>query len=757
MMNQDGMLIYSDQKSFMKVDEDGFELKGGDFETTTADIKNDLLVTGSLQLRGVAEIEGGIKFPSHTAMGVGTTAPQAKFHVTESYASEESFAQKVAGTPFRFPTLRATGNTQPWAPDQTGGYISTIMAEQESYTATTNNADVIIAALGAAPFADSYRIRQGVFAGTISYGGGAGGWTSTNASNRYYTGSLAMGMGNSFSAQSRFFGSDIQFETGEAFDSSATAAIQFDAYINRTITRVEIDSTTNVTSGAGFSLMGFTHWPRGRQDSPSMAYVDDGNPIKASSFSMWNTASGSYGAGNGHFLFSYGHSPSHMSGPLSIWSGSAADEDNYLPSGTSTSTNKSRQFRTIPSASIHIRKYSSLTRPDLIITNESTGDASLTFELANADVGYSLGADHSDSDKFKINTHTLLDNPVNAGVSAGVSAIEIDTSQNVSILNGTLTAGNIDADSLRKDDNTSTSIDLADEDISINVDGDEKASFEDNKIIFSDYLQFGSATVDDPASDESVNIGNSDGGTNADVFRIYSNDGYTDIGAKTTSFSFFNTDRAGFFFQKSAIFDDQSTDSNLGVAGVMSQDSDFYVRRDYDDTSYTQIALKSTTIDFHVNTSTAEFQMQADGDFHADGDIIAYSTSVSDRRLKTNFVEIKPKEALEKLLSLQGYEFEWKHKDDGTHYGVIAQDLLEVLPHAVVEKKLPFYDGTKDEHTDIYKEEWKKEQGIEDDKYYTARYEEIIPVMIEGMKELNQKISKLEKEVEELKNGNKNR
>jgi hypothetical protein len=195
----------------------------------------------------------------------------------------------------------------------------------------------------------------------------------------------------------------------------------------------------------------------------------------------------------------------------------------------------------------------------------------------------------------------------------------------------------------------------------------------------------------------------------------------------------------------------------LGVAVVTSYDSDFYVRRDYNDTSYSQMVLKSTTIDFHVNTSTAEFQMQADGDFHADGDIIAYSTSVSDRRLKTNFVEIKPTEALEKLLSLQGYEFEWKHKDDGIHYGVIAQDLLEVLPHAVVEKKIPFYDGTKDEPTDIYKEEWKKEQGIEDDKYYTARYEEIIPVMIEGMKELNQKISKLEKEVEELKNGNKNR
>ena len=58
---------------------------------------------------------------------------------------------------------------------------------------------------------------------------------------------------------------------------------------------------------------------------------------------------------------------------------------------------------------------------------------------------------------------------------------------------------------------------------------------------------------------------------------------------------------------------------------------------------------------------------------------------------------------------LQGYEFEWKHRDDGIHYGVIAQDLLKVLPHAITEKKVPFYDGD-DSKSDSYKEEWKKEQ-----------------------------------------------
>ena len=422
---------------------------------------------------------------------------------------------------------------------------------------------------------------------------------------------------------------------------------------------------------------------------------------------MYNQMSGSYGHENMFFLYSYGaSSPSHIAGPVNIFSGSSASENTWLPYTVNNdySTQKSKQHKVIPSASLHIRAAGANVHPQMIVSQYSSGDVGLTFDIAGTRQ-YSMGIDNSDSDKFKINVDAEAD-PRNANPSAGTTALSINTSSDV---------------------------------------------------LIHRQISFPANSVSDPGSDETVNIGSSDQTTNADVFRIYTNDGYTDIGSKTTSFSFFDTDRAGFFFQKSAIFDDQSTDSNLGVAGVMSNDSDFYVRRDYNDTGYSQIALKSTTIDFHVNTSSAEFQMQADGDFHADGDIIAYSTSVSDRRLKTNFVEIKPKEALEKLLSLQGYEFEWKHKDDGIHYGVIAQDLLEVLPHAVVEKKIPFYDGTKDEPTDIYKEEWKKEQGIEDDKYYTARYEEIIPVMIEGMKELNQKISKLEKEVEELKNGNKNR
>ena len=228
---------------------------------------------------------------------------------------------------------------------------------------------------------------------------------------------------------------------------------------------------------------------------------------------------------------------------------------------------------------------------------------------------------------------------------------------------------------------------------------------------------------------------------------------------------------------------DNSTGTNwYNNAILTSNDSDLYLRRDFDDTAPTQIIMTSTTMDFWTNSTAKKFMMESDGDFHADGDVLAESTSVSDRRLKTNLVEITPKESLEKLLSLQGYEFEWKHKEDGVHYGLIAQDIEKVLPHAITEKKVPFYDGTAlGNQPSKYKKEWLKEQGIEDDKYKTARYSEIIPVIIEGMKELQKQIdelklnshepqnykqecermqkelNKLKQEVEELKNGYKNR
>ena len=84
----------------------------------------------------------------------------------------------------------------------------------------------------------------------------------------------------------------------------------------------------------------------------------------------------------------------------------------------------------------------------------------------------------------------------------------------------------------------------------------------------------------------------------------------------------------------------------------------------------------------HINGSE-EFRFESDGDFHADGDVIAFSTTISsDERLKEN-IEIVP-DALDKVEALRGVTFDWK-RDGKSSAGVIAQEVMGVLPEAVKE------------------------------------------------------------------------
>lgn len=108
------------------------------------------------------------------------------------------------------------------------------------------------------------------------------------------------------------------------------------------------------------------------------------------------------------------------------------------------------------------------------------------------------------------------------------------------------------------------------------------------------------------------------------------------------------------------------------------------------------------------------------GNMSAVGDVVSF---VSDERLKTNIEPIE--NPLDKVLSLKGftYNFNETAKELGfdekeKRVGVSAQDVLKVLPEAV--KPAPT-----------------------DDKYYTVQYEKLVPLLIEAIKELNQKVDKL--------------
>jgi len=101
----------------------------------------------------------------------------------------------------------------------------------------------------------------------------------------------------------------------------------------------------------------------------------------------------------------------------------------------------------------------------------------------------------------------------------------------------------------------------------------------------------------------------------------------------------------------------------------------------------------------------------------ASGDVIAFGSS--DERLKDNITYIhKP---IDKINKIGGYKFTWNDKQDtylGKDVGVLAQEIEAVLPEVVTTRATG---------------------------YKAVKYEKIVPLLIEGIKELDKKIKDIEK------------
>jgi hypothetical protein len=115
-----------------------------------------------------------------------------------------------------------------------------------------------------------------------------------------------------------------------------------------------------------------------------------------------------------------------------------------------------------------------------------------------------------------------------------------------------------------------------------------------------------------------------------------------------------------------------------------------------------------------------------EGNITATGNITAY---YSDERLKTNLGRIE--DALKKVLTLDGFHYEANETAQALGYevkpevGVSAQQVQAVLPEVVAPAPI-------------------------DGQYLTVRYERLIPLLIEAIKEQNGKIVDLEQKLENL-------
>ena len=132
--------------------------------------------------------------------------------------------------------------------------------------------------------------------------------------------------------------------------------------------------------------------------------------------------------------------------------------------------------------------------------------------------------------------------------------------------------------------------------------------------------------------------------------------------------------------------------------------------------------------------------VSATGNITATGNIIAY---YSDERLKTNLGGIT--NPLSKIKSLNGFYYtnnelakSMGYDDTDVQVGISAQEVQKVLPEIV--KRAPI-DMDRDNP---------KESRTGND-YLTVQYERIVPLLIEGIKELTNKVEILEEEIKKLK------
>jgi len=130
------------------------------------------------------------------------------------------------------------------------------------------------------------------------------------------------------------------------------------------------------------------------------------------------------------------------------------------------------------------------------------------------------------------------------------------------------------------------------------------------------------------------------------------------------------------------------------------------------------------------------------GTVDATGDITAFA---SDKRLKENILPIE--NALEKINNIQGFIYTFNDKaqsfgfnKDVKRVGMYAQEVDKVLPEAV--KLAPFdtmHDGDK----------ITSKSG---EFYLTVQYEKLVPLLIEGIKELQAEVTILKNEIQQLRN-----
>jgi len=156
-----------------------------------------------------------------------------------------------------------------------------------------------------------------------------------------------------------------------------------------------------------------------------------------------------------------------------------------------------------------------------------------------------------------------------------------------------------------------------------------------------------------------------------------------------------------------------------GTGSLVIKSDNLSFRNSADDEQIALFTQDSAVLLYYNNSKKFETigtGVSITGELITTGDITAFYTS--DQRLKENIAPIP--NALDKVISISGNTFDWVQGSgkEGSDVGVIAQEILEILPEAVTTR----------------------ETG-----YLAVRYEKIIPLLIEAIKNLKAEIDELKR------------
>lgn len=132
----------------------------------------------------------------------------------------------------------------------------------------------------------------------------------------------------------------------------------------------------------------------------------------------------------------------------------------------------------------------------------------------------------------------------------------------------------------------------------------------------------------------------------------------------------------------------------------------------------TEVLRVTSTSNVAIGTTAASYKVDVTGDIRASGNMI----SVSDLRTKQNVQTIGG--ALKKVVNLRGVYFN-RIGSNTKHIGVIAQEVNEILPEVV--------------------------SYTENEDRYSVAYGNMVGILIEAIKEQNEKIVELENKLNQIK------